>query len=334
MDAQLPAIPLEAFSNAWAQQVLSQAMSALVVFTLVVTRLSGMMIISPIFGHPDVPVQMRVLLVMALSILVTPSLVSLDSSRTFAQLDRNHDERLTVEEVAPSLHAPVKRMLELAGRGDDDSLAESEFHLPPPMPSSVLEYAWMALIEFAVGLSLGLGVLTILSGLQMSGNLIDQQIGVSLGEIFNPEFEVNASLSGQLLHQLGLMVFLIAGGHLLLVTGILDTYQTLPVGYANVCPPVLVLLRDLVYQSLVLAVQISAPVMATMAVVGIAMGFLGHTIPQVNVLVVGFPIRTLVGLILLGVSLGGAADLMGRSLPDAILQLRRVLMGLSGSGDF
>lgn len=334
MDAQLPALSLDAFSNAWTQQILMQATSTLIVFTLVVTRLSGMLIISPIFGHPDVPVQLRALLVMALSILVTPSLLSLDSSRTFERLDRNHDERLTMEEVAPSLHPQMKRLLEQAGRGEEDSLAESEFQLPLPLPKSVLEYAWLAIVEFAVGLSLGLGVMTVLSGVQMSGNLIDQQIGVSLGEIFNPEFEVNASLSGQLLHQLGLMVFLIAGGHLLLVTGVLDTYQTLPVGYADVCPPVFDLLRDLVYQSLVLAVQISAPIMATMAVVGIAMGFLGHTIPQVNVLVVGFPVRTLVGLILLGVTFSGTADVMGRSLPDVIVQLRRVLMGFTGAGEF
>jgi flagellar biosynthetic protein FliR len=334
VNSLLPSISLEAFSNAWTQHVLQGAMHALVVFTLVVTRLTGLMIISPIYGHPDVPVQLRALIVAALSVLITPALLSLDASRTFARLDTNHDERLFMDEVAPSLHPQMRRLLDQAGRSEDDSLSVDDFQLPLPMPQSVLEYGWLGLIEFAVGLALGLGVHTILSGIQMSGNLIDQQIGVSLGEIFNPEFEVNASLSGQLLHQLGLMVFLIAGGHCLLVTGLLDTYQTLPVGYADVCAPVLELLRDLVYQSLVLAIQISAPIMATMAVVGIAMGFLGHTIPQVNVLVVGFPIRTLVGLILLGVSMAGAADVMGQSLPDAILQLRRVLMGLSGAGDF
>jgi len=129
------------------------------------------------------------------------------------------------------------------------------------------------------------------------------------------------------LHQLGLVVFLIVGGHHLIVSALVDTFQALPVGYAWVSPPALELLSNLVHQSLVLAIQISAPVMGMMAIVGLAMGFLGHTIPQLNVLVIGFPVRTLVGLLILGLALPGIAETLAHTLPGGILQLRDVLMG-------
>src|SRR4029077_2754046 len=202
-----------------------------------------------------------------------------------------------------------------AGKSSDDGLTAEEFHPPLPLPRTLFEYSWLAFVEFAVGIALGLGVMTIVSGLQMAGSLIDAQIGVSMGSVFNPEFETDASLSGELLHQLGLVIFLIVGGHHLMVSALIDTFQTLPVGYAWISPPAIELLSDLVHQSLVLAVQISAPVMGMMAVVGLAMGFLGHTIPQINVLVVGFPVRTLVGLMVLGLAAPGIAEALAHKLP-------------------
>jgi flagellar biosynthesis protein FliR len=333
VDQILPALKLDALGDQWLSQMLLTATHALFAFTLVATRLTGLFLISPIFGHPDIPLQIRVLLVAAVSLLITPALLSHDAQWAFDRLDGDRDGRLYVEEASPPLHRHLRQLLSNAGKNETDPLLVEEFQIPRPAPATVLEYAWLGLVEFAVGLAMGLGALTVLSGLQMAGNLIDQQIGISLGEIFNPEFEVNATLSGQMLHQLGLMVFLIVGGHFLLVSALLDTFQTLPVGYAWVCPPMFDMLRDLVHQSLLLALQVSAPIMATMAVVGIAMGFLGHTIPQVNVLVIGFPIRTLVGLLLIGLSLPVFADIMGSVLPETIMQLRRALMGFSSALD-
>ena len=328
MNLPFPELPLDVLTEPDLAQLLRGATGALVAFTLIVTRLSGMVVIGPIFGHPQIPVQVRVFLVLAMSLVVTPALLGADQRKTFQLLDRNHDARLTVDEAPRSLEFQIEQLLRHAGKSDAEGLTADEFRLPWPVPATLLEYAWLALFEFAVGIALGLGVMTIVSGLQMAGSLIDAQIGVSLGSVFNPEFETDASLSGELLHQLGLVIFLIVGGHHLMVSALVDTFQTLPVGYAWVSPPAIELLSDLVQQSLVLAVQISAPVMGMMAVVGLAMGFLGHTIPQINVLVVGFPVRTLVGLMVLGLAVPGIAEALAHKLPGGIGQLRLLLMGL------
>jgi flagellar biosynthetic protein FliR len=263
-----------------------------------------------------------------MSIVITPALLGMDQQRTFDLLDRNRDRVVTRDEIPESLALQFESLLERSGKREGAGLTADEFRLSPPLPATLVEYAWLALVEFGMGIALGLGVMTIVSGLQMAGSLIDAQIGVSLGSVFNPEFENDASLSGELLHQLGLVIFLIVGGHHLIISALMDTFQALPVGYAWVAPPAIDLLSGLVQQSLVLAVQISAPVMATMAVVGLAMGFLGHTIPQLNVLVMGFPVRTLVGLIVFGLAVPGIADILARILPGGIQQLRDVLMGL------
>lgn len=327
MNSLLPDLPFDALAAPDLTQLLRGATSILVAFTLVVSRISGMVVIGPIFGHPGFPIQIRVFLVLAMSFVITPALLGIDQQRTFALLDHDHDQVLTPEEVPRSLAAQFENLIRQAGKEPADGLTADEFRLSLPLPETLVEYAWLALVEFGLGFALGLGVMTIVSGLQMAGSLIDAQIGVSLGSVFNPEFESDASLTGELLHQLGLVIFLIVGGQHLIIAALIDTFQALPVGFAWISPPAVALLSGLVHQSLVLAVQIAAPVMGLMAVVGLSMGFLGHTIPQLNVLVVGFPVRTLVGMLVVGLAIPGTANVLVQVLPGGIEQLRDVLMG-------
>ena len=319
-------LPVFSFETIDFARLVSWATGAFVAFTLVVTRISGMVVIGPIFGHPNIPRQVRVFLVLAMSLVITPVLLSSDHDKVLLVLDRNSDGLLTRDEAPEPLKAQIERLLALAGKNADDGLSPSEFRLSLPAPASVLEYAGLALMEFGVGIALGLGVMTIVSGLQMAGSLIDGQIGTSMGAVFNPEFNTSATISGEMLHQLALVIFLVVGGHALMISALVDTFQALPVGYAWISPGVIELLSDLVQQSLGLALKVSAPVMGIMAIVGLSMGFLGHTIPQINVLVIGFPVRTLVGILLLGLALPGIAEALARVLPGSIEQMRETLM--------
>jgi flagellar biosynthetic protein FliR len=327
VNALLQDFPFDAFAAPDLAHLVRGATGILIAFTLVVSRIGGMVVIGPIFGHPNIPVQIRVFLVLAMSFVITPALLGIDRQRTFALLDHDHNQMLTADEIPGSLADQYERLLRQAGKQPDEGLTADEFHFPLRLPESLVEYAGLALVEFGIGFALGLGVMTIVSGLQMAGSLIDAQIGVSLGSVFNPEFESDASLSGELLHQLGLVIFLVVGGHHLIVSALIDTFQALPVGYAWVSPPAIELLSGLVHQSLALAVQIAAPVIGMMAVIGLSMGFLGHTIPQLNVLVIGFPVRTLAGLLIVGLAVPGIADVLAQVLPGGIEQLKDVLMG-------
>jgi flagellar biosynthesis protein FliR len=321
----LSGIRLDSISGAWLAQLLETATAAFVAFSLVLSRLSGMVLVGPIFGHPDIPLQIRAFLVLALSLVITPALIGIDRQAAFDRLDRNGNALIEFDEVPPALKSHFEQLLGRAGKADSDSLEQHEFSPPALMPHSAIEYAGLSAMEFAVGAALGLGVMTFVSGLQMAGNLIDQQIGVSLGEVFNPEFEVNATLSGQTLHQLGTIVFLVVGGHLLMLSAFVDTFQALPVGYARVDEPVIELLSALVQQSLGLALRVSAPIMASMTVVSLALGLLGHSIPQINVLVMGFPVRAAVGLIVLGLAFSGIGEVMAEVFPSVIESLRNLL---------
>ncbi|MDA0831924.1 MAG: flagellar biosynthetic protein FliR [Planctomycetota bacterium] len=230
-------------------------------FTLILLRISGLMLAAPVFSNSTVPVNIRILFTLTLSIMIAPLLLANGTA------------------VA--------------------------------LPASVLDYVWIAAGELGLGLALGLGVMTILSGLQMGGQLIDQQAGTGLGEVLNPDLDTSGTLVGMLVFLMGTTIFLLLepwGGHLLMLSALLDTFQTFPLGGAYVPVSTIEFLRDLIHHSLVLGIQIAAPVIAALMMVELALGFLSRTVPQVNVLVVGFAIRGLVGMLIMIVAFSGLGE--------------------------
>jgi flagellar biosynthesis protein FliR len=107
----------------------------------------------------------------------------------------------------------------------------------------------------------------------------------------------------------------------------METFRSIPLGQAFVTTQAIDLLRDLVHQSIVLGLQIAAPLLAAMSLVALTMGFLGHSVPQINVLVVGFPIRASTSLLVLVASVSGIARHVSDVVPQVIDSLRQALAG-------
>ncbi|MGE3180931.1 MAG: flagellar biosynthetic protein FliR, partial [Phycisphaerae bacterium] len=239
----------------------------------------------------------------------------------FHRLDVDHNHRLARDEVPEHLLSRYDALVDGSSIPVGDGLTKTQFHYTLALPATLLDYVWAAAGEFGLGLVLGLGVLTILSGMQLAGETIDQQTGTAIGEIANPALDINGSVTGQFLFMFAVTVLILmepTGYHLILMSALVQTFQTIPVGDAFVSTSAIELLRDLVHESLILGVQVAAPILATMSLVGLTMGFLGHTVPQVNVLVVGFPVRAIINLLILAVTLSGAAELIIDIVPGVI----------------
>ncbi len=309
--------------------LLGAALVQFYAFTLVVVRLSGLMIVGPLFGQAIVPANLRVMLVLTLALVITPTLA--DHTRiVFHKLDVNGDGLLTREELPAALLAEDGRLRESFNDPAVRGLSLENFRFPLKPPRTILEYASTAVGELALGFALGLGLLTILSGLQIAGELIDQQTGLSLGEIANPAMNITGSATGQLLFIFATTVLLVmqpTGYHLQMISALVETFHSLPLGQAFVSSQAIELLRDLVHQSLVLGLQIAAPLMAAMSLVALTMGFLGHSVPQINVLVIGFPVRALMSLTVLVASFSGVARVMVDLVPRMIDSLHHALTG-------
>lgn len=302
-------------------------------FTLVLFRVSGLMLVAPGFSNTAVPINIRIFLMTALAMLITPNLSRL-TGEGFRRLDADRNGVLAREEIPDAVWPRIEAIRQASGttsEGDFESVREREFRLATEFPASLMDYLWIVGGELGLGLLLGLGAMAVLSCLQLAGQLIDQQTGLGLGEVFNPDLNSSASMTGETLYMFGGIVFMVIGGQRMLLSSLLETFQSFPVGQAFVSISSVEFLSELVHRSLVLALQVSAPLLATMTVISLAMGFLGHTVPQINILVFGFPIRMLTGMFVISLALSGIAEQIMHAVPLAIDQLRGVLSGFADS---
>jgi len=298
--------------------LLEAAMSYFTIFLLVLVRLSGLMVIGPFFGHSSIPATMKMLLAFTLALVVTPALPNIHD-RGFQTLDQNGDGQLTGAEIPRGVRESL-----LAHSNEDPELlavSRAEFSRMHAVPSTMFDLLWVLGTELLIGMLLGFGVLVVLSGLQLAGETFDQQAGTALNEVFNPALGTSSSPTGQLLFLLGTTALLVMppfDGHLMMLMNLLQTFEVLPVGLAWIDMSTLDVLRHLISQSLVIAIQIAAPLLAAMALLSVAMGFLGYTVPQINVLVLGFPIRAMLALAILLVTLSGATEAVVNLFPSVL----------------
>ena len=196
------------------------------------------------------------------------------------------------------------------------------------------DYLLLVLKEAIVGLVLGLVVYIVFSAVQIAGGFIDFQMGFAMANIVDPQTGAQSPLMGQFFNFLLLLVFLAIDGHHLVLDGIFYSYQFMPMdqffpkfGDAESIEYIM----KLFVAVFAIAFQMSAPIIATLFLVTLALGITGKTVPQLNIFVVGFPIKIAVGFILLITMMGVMVEVMGKVIEMGIIGMRNLMIVLGGS---
>lgn len=182
-----------------------------------------------------------------------------------------------------------------------------------PPPSTFFDLAWLVVSELALGATLGLGLAIVFGGLSLAGDVIDQQAGFSLGQVFNPATGDMTTQTGTFLITVMTVVVLAIepfGIEEQMIRGLLQTFRAVPPGQAAFSPTIAELLIGIGGQAVVLGLKVAAPVIAVGALVTVTLGILGASVQQINVLTLGLAIRAGVSLFVLVFTVGPASDLV------------------------
>ena len=132
---------------------------------------------------------------------------------------------------------------------------------------------------------------------------MDYQIGFTMVSIYDAQAATQSSLTGSLLNYLLLINFFAVNGHLKLVDILYKTMDLVPIGYSQISPAIMYVAAEVVSKSFLLSVMVSMPVLAAGMVLEMAMGILIRTVPQLNMFVVGIPLKIVVGLTIMLLSM-------------------------------
>lgn len=153
----------------------------------------------------------------------------------------------------------------------------------------------MIAMEMAIGSVIGVAAMMPFVGLQMAGQVADQQMGLGLASVLNPDFEEESGVTGQFYYTLAAMIYLIMGGHRMLFATVVDSFSHVPLGGFRVDAGVVGMVIGLLSAAFELAIRVSAPLLCLVFLETVAMGFLSRTAPQLNLMSLGFALRILAG---------------------------------------
>lgn len=188
----------------------------------------------------------------------------------------------------------------------------------------------MVVVESVIGFSIGLLATVPLTALEMAGTMMGQQMGLGLARVYNPEADYDIDVLGQLLFYIGSGLFFSLGGLEVMLRCLLDTFSLVPIGGMRAGETPLDLLLSLISSSFDLAMRVSAPVAGIVLLLVLVFAAIGKTMPQINIMSVGFAIKILAGVLLLSASLYAVQSAVGDSIVEALVLVRNWTAGLGG----
>ncbi|MDR0270067.1 flagellar biosynthetic protein FliR [Paenibacillus sp.] len=196
-----------------------------------------------------------------------------------------------------------------------------------------MTYILLIIREILIGLVLGFVAYLLFMVIQTAGAFIDIQVGFGIVNVIDPMTGSSAPVLGNLKYMFAILLFLTMNGHHYLLDGIIRSYDWVPLSndffmklYSG---SISEFLLKTFGQSFVLAFQMAAPIVASLFLTDIGLGFLARTAPQFNVFVIGMPLKLIVGLVVLLLLVPSFSYVFG-DLFNIMFESMQNLLGIMG----
>ncbi|MBW2036551.1 MAG: flagellar biosynthetic protein FliR [Deltaproteobacteria bacterium] len=174
---------------------------------------------------------------------------------------------------------------------------------PALFPDTLIGCLRLILCEVMFGLVISLTVRLFFTAVQLGGQLVGFQMGFAIANILDPESGVQGSILSQAGYLLAVVIFLLLDGHHLFLRALADSFSVVRVGEFGFSDGLFHQMLKISGDIFVLAVKLAAPAIASLLLTSAAFGIIAKVVPQINILIVAFPLQIVVGLFFFGFSL-------------------------------
>lgn len=157
----------------------------------------------------------------------------------------------------------------------------------------------LVLREFMIGLIIGFIASAFLASFYVLGQIVDMKIGFGMANVFDPQNKIQVPLMGNVYYMLAFLFLLMLNGHHIIIQALIDSYNFIPIGKFIYSDDVLSIIVNSIVQAFDIGFKLSLPVVATIFLTDVVLGVMAKAIPQMNVFVVGMPLKVFVGLLVI-----------------------------------
>lgn len=172
-----------------------------------------------------------------------------------------------------------------------------------PLPAALTGVIVSVAGEILIGAAIGLAIKFIFTGIEYAGQVASFQMGIGMASAYDPVNSAQVTVLGRFLSILTLLIFLTVNGHLMVIMALKKSFDVIPpYGFSlsgGLMENLVVFSREI----FILGLKFSAPVVAILIFVNVAMGIMARTVPQLNMFAIGFAITISVGFVMILISL-------------------------------
>jgi flagellar biosynthetic protein FliR len=178
--------------------------------------------------------------------------------------------------------------------------------------------------EALLALCLAFLIRLVFAGVQFGGQLLGFQMGFGVANIIDPATGVETPVLSQMIYLMALLFFLIFDIHHYFLLALGESLKLFPPGKISAPKEIFLVLVNQGEEIFRLAIKVLAPALAILLLVQIALGIVSRFVPQINVMIVSFPLTIGVGLIFFGLTL----EVLGRVLEPSYHEAVGALPGI------
>ena len=196
---------------------------------------------------------------------------------------------------------------------------------------TLVELAFRLLLELGIGLVLGFVMRVVFSVVQIGGEVIDTQMGMTMAQIYDASSQANLSVTASLLNILLILDFFAENGHYTLMRLLTTSGELVPYGAAALGDGVYAYVIELFLACMLLAVKLAMPILAAELLGEVGMGVLMKAIPQINAFVINIELKVIIGLLLFFLLLTPINEFLLELESGMLSELGRILRLIGGA---
>lgn len=171
--------------------------------------------------------------------------------------------------------------------------------LTPGLELNLVNAVILAGGEVLTGITIGVIINFLISAVELAGEYISTDMGLSMAQEFDPMFNQQVSVIARMQNILAMLLFILIDGHHFLIEAVVASYRLLPIGTWSINEAAIQKIMHISASVFVIGIKIAAPAIVTLFLTSVAMGITARAVPQMNIFFVGFPLRIAAGFVAL-----------------------------------
>jgi flagellar biosynthetic protein FliR len=165
-----------------------------------------------------------------------------------------------------------------------------------PLATNDVSLTLLVAREVVIGLAIGMSVRALIGAAELAGHLSGFQIGFSYAATVDPVSGVRNDTVTSLYGMLALLAFFAVNGHHELLRALAVSYSKLPIGGGHIDVSILTSVRQVFGLIFTVGARLAAPIIVVLLIVELAVGLISRSAPALHFMVIGYPLRLIVGL--------------------------------------